>query len=233
MAYVQPTKIRRPKGASIIELLVSIMVISVAIAGLTELTWINTSWNARLFNKIDNHYAARRFLERIGKEIRNANAISTESTSTKLVLLTAEYDSEGFLKPVSSGGIITKISYTLSSDGTNQATGNALYMVTRETYNQSSGAVDSKVEQLNGIVGPLDKTTNQIALFQYKNSNSSNLSKDAAIGYNISNPVDAVIVNLELQRLDYGGKRTYSATSGSIFGLRDEFVLRNMLVRFR
>lgn len=66
------------RGMSIIELLVSIIIIGVAIAGLTETLWFNALWSYRLGNKLDNIYAARQFLNRVSKDLRMASNVGDE-----------------------------------------------------------------------------------------------------------------------------------------------------------
>jgi len=72
---------RSKNGLSIIEMLVSIVILGIAVAGLTATLWINGLFAIRQFNKVDNVADANHFLEILGRDVRNAASIGYMSGS--------------------------------------------------------------------------------------------------------------------------------------------------------
>lgn len=62
-------------GMSIIEMMVVLAVTGVAIAGLTEISWLSFDWISKFTTKVDINVAAKRALERVGADLRVATAI--------------------------------------------------------------------------------------------------------------------------------------------------------------
>lgn len=66
---------RALKGMSIVEMLVVLAVTGVAIAGLTEISWLSFDWINKFSTKVDVNIAAKRALERVGNDLRIATCI--------------------------------------------------------------------------------------------------------------------------------------------------------------
>lgn len=62
-------------GMSIVEMLVVLAVTGVAIAGLTEISWLSFDWINKFSTKVDVNIAAKKALERIGNDLRIATSI--------------------------------------------------------------------------------------------------------------------------------------------------------------
>src|SRR4029453_10748805 len=62
-------------GMTLIEMLVSVGIVSLAAAGISGLVMLNNISSHRLFNKVDNLNQARQVVERIGKDIRMARNV--------------------------------------------------------------------------------------------------------------------------------------------------------------
>lgn len=69
------TPYRAFKGMSIVEMLVVLAVTGVAIAGLTEISWLSFDWINKFSTKVDVNMAAKRALERVGNDLRIATSI--------------------------------------------------------------------------------------------------------------------------------------------------------------
>jgi prepilin-type N-terminal cleavage/methylation domain-containing protein len=75
MKHLHNRKRHRENGLSLIEMLVSIVVIGISVAGLTATLWINGLFTIRQFNKVDNISEANHFLELLGRDVRAAASI--------------------------------------------------------------------------------------------------------------------------------------------------------------
>lgn len=65
-------KTLRNLGMSIIEMMVALAITGVAIAGLTEISWLSFDWISKFTTKVDVNIAAKRALERVGTDLRMA-----------------------------------------------------------------------------------------------------------------------------------------------------------------
>src|SRR3990167_2663762 len=68
-------KCRVAKAVSLIELLVSTLIVGIAAAGISGALLLNNITSVREFNKVDNLNAARHAIERMGKDIRAARNV--------------------------------------------------------------------------------------------------------------------------------------------------------------
>jgi len=239
---------RNVKALSIIELLVSVSVIGIAIAGITELTWLNATWATKSFNKIDNYYAVQTFLERISRDIRMAQSVSTPSTFAvpnavdEIDIVVAKtmkppsnpsvsvFDVNGYpilYNPLNNLGPET-VKYVVVPDPSN-AGQYQIWYYSSQYENLGNFVV------LNGVVGPTLGTTTIPKIFQYVAKNSGQLPfinlGDQSTGVQQSAPTDVgiVIVNLEVRRQTFGvsNQSETSSTSPSAFAVRTEVALRN------
>lgn len=105
-------------GMSLIELLTAVIIIGVATAGTMELAYVNAYWAANSTNKADNLYAARRFLDVLSRDLRNAIYVDSSSTASTLIITRsqdlsgASVDANGF--PLKTSPI--QIVYTVVLD---------------------------------------------------------------------------------------------------------------------
>lgn len=63
---------RKEQGSSLVELLVSVSIMSIAAAGVLSLAVMGGKSSMRIFNKLDSTNAARNVIDRIGRDIRTA-----------------------------------------------------------------------------------------------------------------------------------------------------------------
>jgi hypothetical protein len=102
------------------EMVVSVAVTGIAIAGLGELLWINGAFSNRLFNKIDNMAAAKNFYEILGKDVRTAMNVGNQQTSTTsnpTVTPSDSYISSSATYELNCTTLVLQIPY-VPSDGT-------------------------------------------------------------------------------------------------------------------
>lgn len=201
---------RRPdQGFSIVELLVSMVVMGIAIAGLTELLWVNTSWSSMLHNKFDNFTSAQTFLRRFQNDIKHARKIISGDKRQILVEgpLLSQFDNQGFITAVS------RFSYSVTPDSTRPGE----FMIVRTPDGGTSETV------LRGLIGPKSASGIDVITFQY--IARGDISSDRAnVGAN--DDISAVIVNLELRKDDIYGKTTENNLD-SFIALRSEVFVRN------
>lgn len=89
-------------GLSLIELLVSVAILGIAIAGITEVLWVNASWATRINNKLDNVYDAKLFVERFGRDVRmarNVGDLTVNPASTTYTTSYATFDMNSVVNP--------------------------------------------------------------------------------------------------------------------------------------
>ncbi len=206
----------RCKGFSILEALVSFVVMGIAIAGITELIWANTSWLSTLQNKFDSYYASKRFLKMIEIDLHQTVSIDSSSDSKTLILSRADesnFDSYGFLTYSSP------FVYKVESDTEPGSEGQ--YVI------KAGPSLSDLRTVLRGVVGPLSITTGQPVIFQYIERRGGDLQSTAASS-NPSEPINisSVLIDIELKRSDFG-KSNQDGPNKSGIVLRDEVFLRN------
>lgn len=193
-----------------LETLVSVVVMGIAIAGISELLFANTSWLTNLNNKFDTYYASRRFLSNFESDLHQAVSISnTESNNEKIVFRKAEesnFDSHGFLTYASS------YQYRIVADTQPGNEGQFLVKAGRDDA--------SDIVVLSGIVGPILSATGKPRFIQYVDRDTNTLSNTP-----LTNTTE-VIVDLELERNDFG-KTKQGSSSKSGLAIRSEIFLRN------
>jgi hypothetical protein len=104
---------RNSVGQSLVEMMVSLVIIGVAIAGITETIWINGFFMYKLGNKLDNIFAARQVLERIGPDIRMARTVGDGITGSDQFPITTDASNVPN-NPISSAGW-TQAPFTLNN----------------------------------------------------------------------------------------------------------------------
>lgn len=67
--------VKRKAGMTIVEMMVALAIIGVAVAGLTELSFLSTDWIDKFSNKVDASVATKLALEKIGSDVRSARNI--------------------------------------------------------------------------------------------------------------------------------------------------------------
>jgi prepilin-type N-terminal cleavage/methylation domain-containing protein len=232
---------RSSKAMTIIELLVAIVVMGIALAGMTELLWLNTTWNMRISNKIDNASAVNFFLQRIGKDIKNARNIgdlvdntttydgydlNLPNTNQTLILQTASYpttaqDPNQFPLSIRAGSplvnqeqVDTKI-YQLVADPLNAGQYIIQYLVFPGPGSQTT-AITSPQTVLKGIIGPISLSTGQPAVFRYLSPFSQ--TPIDSITLNQMPNITGVSINLDtLNQNSSTQQKSYLATSSQFF----------------
>lgn len=234
------------RGMTVTELLVAMAVIGIAIAGITELVWVNASWSTRLLNKIDNIYAAKQFLERLGRDVRSAKNIGDSvygSTTFQgydlnlpmpnqtLILQIPVVDTDGY--PVK----LPKGSGTPATQSDQVSVDTLVYRVMPDSYNpgqnlitllvvpgigSSRQTINPAQTVLKGVIGPLNSITGQLATFKFIDGQTLNVVDTVPVS-GINN-VSGVVVNLEVLKNDS------SQTQVASVGLRAEYFLRNSII---
>lgn len=210
---------RKTWGFSILEALVSFVVMGIAIAGISELLWANTSWLNTLHNKFDTYYASRRFLKMIETDLHNAVSIDPSSDGKNLIITKADesnFDGYGFLTAASP------YRYTVEPDTEPGSEGQYVIKAGVSSANQ--------IVVLRGIVGPLSLSTGQPVIFQYIERASglaqpNAKSDDPSLAINLS----SILIDFELKRTDFGKTQQDGANKSGI-AIRDEIFLRNSYI---
>ncbi|MFN8550245.1 MAG: hypothetical protein U0103_02055 [Candidatus Obscuribacterales bacterium] len=234
------------------ELLVSVVVIGVAMAGITELMWVNATWSTRMLNKTDNLNAAKFFLTRIGKDIRASKSIGDSTNASPkfpphsniftvggdtLIIQIPLFDLNGFPIAATVGnGVISDVDtvvYYAKSDP-RDSTGQT-YQVMKSIYRGAGDAVlGNSLDQVvqNDVIGPIDKNTNKLAIFQYFDSSGGEIPLQRISGdFAACSTVTGVAVNLELNKTGESSTQINSVTTNrSNFVVKGEYFLRNKLL---
>ena len=106
-------KQRSQKGMNIIEMMVALAITGIAIAGLTELSFLSADWINKFSNKVDVSVAAKLALEKIGLDLRGARNLG-DCYETQTTLRPAVFPSSNnplYKTGLPSGGLP---SYSLS-----------------------------------------------------------------------------------------------------------------------
>ncbi len=221
-------KIRHPKfktrlsmnGMSLIELLTSVMIIGIATAGTMELAYVNAFWAANGMNKADNLYVARRFLDILSRDLRNA-ANLTASPDGKIVKIYRSPDlsqASGF----SSMTNLIAITYNVAQDPNSTDLAATDYLITRQ---EGSG---QPVTILSGLVGPVSTSGSSLQIFQYSSATHPSGTTDG-LSPTILNQSNSVVVNLELKKVNFDSATAAmnSKTNHSFEAIRSEIFCRN------
>lgn len=206
-------------GATMIELLVAAAVLGVAIAGISELLWANTSWTSRIFNKSGAYFSAQKFLNYLKNDIDSSYAIDSSSSSDTLILYRTSFE-DGF--PTTAGS--EEITYSVAPEiESGNATGRFLILRTSNLSKKSLIAA-------KGVTGPTNLSdSTRLMIFQYIPKRTT--SSDASFGIRNSaiEGVGSIIVNLEILNREFG-KNVQTETNSNAYsdiGLRAEIFTRN------
>ncbi|CAN5705919.1 hypothetical protein BH10CYA1_BH10CYA1_05930 [soil metagenome] len=249
------SKIRRVSGTSLLELLVAVVVTGVAIAGITEMLWINATWSTRILNKTDNLNSLKFFLERFESDVRTSRNIgdaanlatnfqkgtySFAQNATTLILQKPLFDSNG--NPIKVTGSPTNICdvdtivYQLTPDARDGSgsTYQLLKYVFRGQSDSTAGDVIAQVV-LSDITGPVDKTTGQVLWFDLIDANGLAISPSSFLpvgaGFLVARGVSSIVADLQVNRT--GASNTQidkNTTDRSNVVVRSETFMRNRLL---
>ncbi|MBK8221519.1 MAG: prepilin-type N-terminal cleavage/methylation domain-containing protein [Candidatus Obscuribacter sp.] len=205
---------RSQQGFSLLEALVSLVIVGVAIAGMTELLWANTSWLSMLHNKFDTFYAAKRFLSELEIDARQSAGIENGSDSTHLILTRAaesDFDSYGFLTRVSEYHYWVEADSEIGSEGK--------YVVKAGADYPTVGRI-----VLRGVTGPKGIADGLPKIFQYLNRGGDGTPISVA-----QNSTRMLLVNLEVKRTEFGKAKQDGPLKSGI-AIHQEIFLRNAYV---
>jgi len=218
-------KHRSYRGSSLVELMLTVMLIGIIVAGVSEALFVNTSWFTMLQNRLDNGLAARSFLQKLASDIRMSYQVDTTSNNSKLILLklpATSFNQVGFFNaPLATSS--SKVTYLVEPDSSTPNLFSIRY--------QDTATGDDRII-LYGVVGPTSSTDSTApAIFQYVSRLYPCDQSDVASSF-----TGGVIVNLELRRTDYGSdtgafhKVSNGIRKKSAIALRSEFMLRNSIL---
>lgn len=207
--------VKSAAGLSVIELLVSTVVIGVAIAGITDLLWMNTSWTRNFLNKTSAVYSTQLFLKRLREDMNSAYRISTESSGQQLKM---------WLPTTQSKTTITPFPPAATA-----ATDLVLYKLEGSTITRNAGGKSWVV--LKGVVGPKRLGSNDITIFQYISKTVDVSDPNYGARENADSGVRSVIIDIEILNRDYGKSRPSESNNPttSDLVLRAELLARNEL----
>ncbi|MBS1953930.1 MAG: type II secretion system protein [Cyanobacteria bacterium SZAS-4] len=219
---------------SMIEMVVTLAIISIVSVGLMSLLWVNSWWIFKLSNKTDNLIAAQQFLDRLNKEVRAAQSVEPGSNNTTLVIKVPVFQSDrtgtttypGY--PTGSTNVLT---YTVQSVVPTDPSAPAEYQILRSVlvgqpmpYHPEDGAVNIAAPGnvvLTGLIGPGNTSGISPKIFQYVvKGDAPGVAEDLVTIVNTSN-VRGVISNIELRRYVSANNAPDS------LGLRSEIYLHN------
>lgn len=205
-------------GMTLIELVVALVITGIAIAGITEITFINGFWTLQSLNKVDNIYAAKQFLERISRELRQAKVVGTTSSSQ---LITFSMPTDGAIDANGFPTATTTVTYQVIPDPNTPLSPAPKEYLIQVSYN--GGLTWNTI--LHSLVGPQPIGGGVPKVFQYVAKDFD--PADAAYGVtDIPNNPSSVIINLELRRQDYGSSASTNVYL-STAGVRSEIFLRS------
>lgn len=204
----------RYSGLSIVELLVSTVVLGVAIAGVTELVWMNTSWSKNFLNKTSASYSSQLFLRRLREDMDVAYKISDSSNSKNLTIWLPSSNLKSNVSPFPPDvSVDDKVEYLLEGD-----------KITRTSKTQ-------KWTVLTGVVGPKKIGYSDITVFQYVPKSLDSTDPNYGVKDSATGGVRSVIVDIEVLNRTYGKSKPSETDNPatSDIALRAEFIARNDL----
>jgi prepilin-type N-terminal cleavage/methylation domain-containing protein len=233
---------------TLLEMLVAIAIMGVAVAGLTEVLWINGNFSLRIFNKMDNVGTANHFLELLGKDVRGATNIGNQFTSP----MSDTYSSLAPPNELNNSVLILQMPYIPTTtanvlEGYPPAVAGRAFPVsaidtvvyvadtgagtiTRYFYpdpNYLDGRSNTATVVLNNLIGPLDSSGNNARIFDYVNLDGSVVPPAVtpfAVNPTLMAPVVAIAVSLETKSATAGNA---SAGQFSTMGMHAEYYMRN------
>lgn len=217
---------RSNQGSSLIELMVSAIIIGFVIAAISQAIFVNTAWFSVLQNRVENGMAARLFLKKLAADIRTSYQVDYKNSDLDTLILfrisPTQFDSNGFFNQ----RMTTQSSQVIYDTEQDPTTPGTFRIKFRDTLSGENRYI------LYGILGPLSKANaSKPAIFQYLNREypcSQTDSPNAQTG--------TIVVNLELRRTEFGSdtgafQRVNSAINEkSAIALRSEIMLRNSVL---
>lgn len=85
---------RPTNGMTMIEMVVTLAIISIVSMGLMALLWVDSWWIFKLSNKTDNVIAAQQFLDRFASEVSVAQSINPSSDAQNLSVQVPVFESD-------------------------------------------------------------------------------------------------------------------------------------------
>lgn len=217
---------RTARGSSLIELMVTVVIIGFVIAAISEAIFVNTAWFSVLQNRVENGMAAHMFLKHLSADIKTSYQVDAiNSDMSKLVLFKMapnQFSPDGFFN-AKQLIVASQVSYLVEPDVAEPG----LFGI---RYTNSLTGENRLI--LRGVLGPVSKANlSKPAIFQY-------ISKQypCAISDSPTALTGSVVVNLELRRTEFGSdtgafhKVSNSVRQKSAIALRSETMLRNSLL---
>lgn len=240
-------RLRNRHGMTLLEMLVAIAIMGVAVAGLTEVLWINGNFSLRVFNKMDNVGTVNQFLELLGKDVRNATNIGNQFVSPM-----SDTYSNGAIYQLSNSVLVLQMPYIPTSNGNVlqgyppavagrqfplSATDTVVYVaditagtITRYFFpdpNCLDGRSNTATVMLNNLIGPFDSSGAKTRVFDYINLDGSIVApSNAPFAANptLMAPVVGIAVNIDSQSSTAGNA---AVGQFSTMGMRAEYYMRN------
>jgi|688.fasta_scaffold303762_2 prepilin-type N-terminal cleavage/methylation domain-containing protein len=221
-------------GMSMIEMVVTLAIISIVSVGLMSLLWVNSWWIFKLSNKTDNVIAAQQFLDRLAKEVRSAQSVEPGSNNSTLIIKVPVFQSDRIGSATYPGLLLSSpdvLTYTVQSVAPTDPSAPAQYQIVRSVqigstmpYHPQDGRTNIASPGsvvLTGVIGPDESTGTNPKIFQYVvKGDAPGVTEDSVSQTNTSN-VRGILSNVELRRY------TGSNTSPDSLGFRTEVYLHN------
>ncbi len=201
-------------GASLLELLVAILIMGVAMAGMSEAILLSSAWTWRLHNRFDNYLAAKSFITTLQHELRHCFKFVAASENTIEFECYTVPDWRIF-DPIAEMPQSTTIRYQILPDADDPG-----YFV----IFKSSGS-SAPVKVLSGIVGPTGVQGGRVFSFLIQTANSQEVSivpSDDDLKH-----IASVAVTLELKRLTFS-KQDIAGSNSTQQVIKSEIYLRNL-----
>jgi len=242
-----PTRHRNQHGMTLLEMLVAIAIMGVAVAGLTEVLWINGNFSLRIFNKMDNVGTVNQFLELLGKDVRSAGNIGNQFSSPM-----SDTYSNGGSYEVSNSVLVLQMPYVPTTTANAlegyppavpgrpfpvSAIDTVVYVadpsvgtITRYFFpdpNYLDGRSNTSTVMLNNLIGPFDTSGTNLRVFDYVNLDGTVVAPSItpfAVNPTLMAPVVAIAVSLETKSTTAGNA---SAGQFSTMGMHAEYYMRN------
>lgn len=167
--------VKNQRGFSLIEMVVTLAIISIVSVGLMSLLWVDSWWLFKLSNKTDNVIAAQQFLDRFSAEVRTAESATILSQPVSaMVIKIPVFESDRIGNnpylgwPIQSYDSLT---YQTIADTDNPGQ----FKITRSitsggvplSYHPEDGRTTlTDTTILTGVVGPINPSTNLPKTFE-------------------------------------------------------------------
>jgi len=163
---------------TMIEMVVTLAIISIVSMGLMSLLWIDSWWLFKLNNKTDNVIAAQQFLDRFFAEVSTAQSISSGSDTQTLTIELPVFESNRIGNTQYMGYPIQSsdtLSYKVQKSIVQDPSVQTQYEIVRSVvpgglampFHPEDGRTSIKsATVLTGVIGPLDQNGNP-KIFSY------------------------------------------------------------------